>query len=127
MGGGGPRAAGSFLAMGLSLEVESLRQTWGVHPGSAHTALPQDTQELVGRRRKSWSSKPGSHGGSRKGREGDRPPSPHGRYQNMNDPPLLEHLLYSRHSERVSRSPQPHETLTLQIRNLRIRDVKSFV
>lgn len=90
MGGGGSRAAGSFLVISMSLEVESLRRHVGVPPGSAHPVLPQDTQELVGRRRKSWPSEPGSHGGSRKGREGketDLRPH-HRRYQNVNDPPF---------------------------------------
>lgn len=42
------------MAMGLPLEAEQspLHGTWGVPPDSAHSALPQDKQLLVGRRKK---------------------------------------------------------------------------
>lgn len=43
--GGGPRAAGSFLAMGLSLEVESLRQhVGGTSRLSPHSPAPGHTR-----------------------------------------------------------------------------------
>lgn len=79
---------------GLPLETEQpLRQHVGAPTDSEHPALAQEKQLLVGRR-KSRSIQLGSHGGSGKRREHSTSPLP-----------LLEGLLYSRHSDRVSFTP----------------------
>ena len=93
-------------------------------------ALPQDAQLLVGQKEEAPAlAAPGSRGGSWKGRGQSRFPFPRSlpdvSYSSINSS-ILGHLLYSRHSERVSHSQQPYETLILWTRNPGVREGKSF-